>query len=142
MLVLISLAAIVLAMVGLGSRPVQIKIGRSPWSGVMVGHATADLPESGPARPALGMAVAIAAAKISDVVLNVCFTPRSSSGSIWAAVASGVIKPYALQPELYNGVIMTICQDDKDWSRAIVDFLTQCPVALKAARHLDRKAKR
>ena len=80
MLVLISLAAIVLAMVGLGSRPVQIKIGRNPWSGVMVGHATADLPESGPARPAPGMAVAIAAAKISDVVLNVLFTPRNSSG--------------------------------------------------------------
>lgn len=71
MLVLISLAAIVLAMVGLGSRPAQIKIGRSPWSGVLVGQAMADLPESDPARPALGMDVAIAAAKISDVVLNV-----------------------------------------------------------------------
>ena len=114
MLVLTSLAAIVLAMAGLGIRPVQIKIGRSPWSGVMVGHATADLPEPGSAKPALGTASAIAAARISDVVLNVGFTPRSSSGCLHGPLLRGdAIRPCASAPEIYSGVIMTKCQDDE-----------------------------
>ena len=109
MLVLTSLAAIVLAMAGLGMRPVQIKIGRSPWSGVMVGHATADLPESGSAEPALGMANAIAAARISDVVLNVWFTPRTSSGCLHGPL----LRATASDRPSYDGVIMTKRQDDE-----------------------------
>jgi hypothetical protein len=38
MLVLVSLGATVVAIVGLGNSPVHIKNGRRPWSGVKVGH--------------------------------------------------------------------------------------------------------
>ena len=77
MLVLRSLGAIVPAMVGFGSSPVQISRGRSPWSGVMVGHVlSADCPAA-----AAGTEVATAAAKISDMVRNVWFTLTLMMGS-------------------------------------------------------------
>ena len=42
MLVLVLLAVIVDAITGLGKTPSHIRTGKSPWSGVKVGHGTDD----------------------------------------------------------------------------------------------------
>jgi len=78
-LVLTSLEAIVEAIAGLGSSPIRINIGRSPWRGVKVGHVTDTLFEAGAANTVAGTDGATAAVRASNAVLEVGFT--------WAALS-------------------------------------------------------
>jgi len=70
MLVLVSLAAIVDAMTGLGKIPIQIKNGSRPWSGVTVGQ-TSEISAAARA-PALGAGhtLPMNALKARDAVPN------------------------------------------------------------------------
>src|SRR5882762_648614 len=86
MLVLVSLAAIVDAMTGLGKIPIQIKNGSRPWSGVTVGQtAEASAVDRAPAL-ATGQALPMNALKARDAVPNatpamwVIFIPSRGRG--------------------------------------------------------------
>src|SRR5258707_1780628 len=86
MLVLVSLAAIVDAMTGLGKIPIQIKNGSRPWSGVTVGQTVEASAAARAPALATGQALPMNALKARDAVPNaapamwVIFIPSRGRG--------------------------------------------------------------
>jgi hypothetical protein len=71
-LVLVSLAAIVDAMTGLGRIPVQIKNGSIPWSGVTDGQIDEESAAACAAKKTLKARVAVPHATLAEFVISIC----------------------------------------------------------------------
>ena len=97
-----SLEAIVEAIVGLGSSPIHINMGRNPWRGVKLGHVTDTLFAAGSAKTGAGTDVATAALRASNAVLELCFTDQLSR-CVW------LTERLWLRPRVPPGANGTLC---------------------------------